>query len=222
MNSSLTRWLRAGRARTAILMRHAERGDIAHPAEGASVPITPKGATDAESLGSSLAEFGPIDLCHSPVGRCRQTAEALLRGARKSGAVAAMTGEEGRLGGPYLLDVPSALDKAGELGHRFVREWFDGRVSSTLLKSRRATAMEQLATIDSHLGRAAQGLLVMVTHDWNLLAVREELFGLRHEDDPWPGFMDGLVVWRVGDQLHVACGDLVTAVQAGGPVNTLI
>jgi hypothetical protein len=108
-----------------------------------------------------------------------------------------------------MLNVSAALDKAGELGHRFVREWFDGRICSSLLKSRRKTALEQIATVDDHLCCAKQGLVVMVTHDWNLLAVREELFGLRHEDDRWPGFMDGLVIWRSTDHIHIALGDAV-------------
>jgi hypothetical protein len=207
--NQFSRWLRSERACTAILMRHAERGHFNHPADGASVPITPQGAIDAEILGRSLAQFDNLHLTHSPVGRCRQTAEALGRGAMEAGSHITMLGEDGRLGGPYMLNVSAALDKAGELGHRFVREWFDGRICSSLLKSRRKTALEQIATVDDHLCCAKQGLVVMVTHDWNLLAVREELFGLRHEDDRWPGFMDGLVIWRSTDHIHIALGDAV-------------
>lgn len=212
--NQFSHWLRSERACTAILMRHAERGHFSHPAEGASVPITPQGAIDAEVLGRSLAQFSNLHLTHSPVGRCRQTAEALGRGAMEAGSRITMLGEDGRLGGPYMLNVSAALNRAGELGHRFVREWFDGRICSSLLKSRRETALEQIATVDDYLRRAKQGLVVMVTHDWNLLAVREELFGLRHEDDRWPGFMDGLVIWRDGVDLQVAWGDSVSAVTA--------
>jgi hypothetical protein len=82
------------------------------------------------------------------------------------------------------------------------------------VKSRRETALEQIATVDDHLCHAKQGLVVLVTHDWNLLAVREELFGLRHEDDRWPGFMDGFVIWRDGVGIRVACGDSVSTVTA--------
>jgi len=205
-------WLRSERACIAILMRHAERGHFSHPAEGASVPITPQGAINAAALGRSLAKFSNLHLTHSPVGRCRQTAEALGRGAMEAGSRVTMLGEDGRLGGPYMLNVSAALDKAGELGYRFVREWFDGHICPSLLKSRRETALEQVATVNDHLRHAKQGLVIMITHDWNLLAVREELFGLRHEDDRWPGFMDGVVVWRSAEQIHVACDNLVAAV----------
>jgi len=210
--NQFSHWLRSERACTAILMRHAERGHFNHTAEGASVPITPQGAIDAEALGRSLAQFGKLHLSHSPVGRCRQTAEALGRGALESGSTVNVVGEEGRLGGPYMRNVPAALDRAGELGHLFVREWFDGHICSSLMKSRRETALEQIATVDDHLSRARQGLVVMVTHDWNLLAVREELFGLRHEEDRWPGFMDGLVIWRHGSVLCVADKQVVVSV----------
>ena len=210
--NQFSHWLRSERACTAILMRHAERGHFNHSAEGASVPITPQGAIDAEALGRSLAQFGNLHLTHSPVGRCRQTAEALGRGALEVGSRVTMLGEDGRMGGPYMLNVSAALDRAGELGHRFVRDWFDGRICSSLLKSRRETALEQIATVDHHLRRAKQGLVVMVTHDWNLLAVREELFGLRHEVDRWPGFMDGLVIWRRNNDTCIALDEMVAVV----------
>lgn len=196
--------------RAAILMRHAERGHFNHPAEGASVPITPKGAIDAEVLGRALAQWQCLDLSHSPVGRCRQTAEAIGRGALTEGARVTMRGEEARLGGPYMLNVPAALDKAGELGSRFVREWFDGRICYSLFKSRRDTAMEQLAIVNAQLTTVERGLAVLVTHDWNLLAVREEVFGIRHEEDRWPGFLDGIVLWRSSNGLHVAYGNATT------------
>jgi hypothetical protein len=89
---------------------------------------------------------------------------------------------------------------------------FDGRLPSSLFKPRRATALEQIATAENHLRRAATGLVVLVTHDWNLLAVREELFGLRHEEDWWPGFLDGLVLWRSARSVYVAFGDRVVTV----------
>lgn len=202
--------------RAAILMRHAERGHFNHPAEGASVPITPKGAIDAEVLGRALARWECLDLSHSPVGRCRQTAEAIGRGALTEHARVTMRGEEARLGGPYMLNVPAALDKAGELGSRFVREWFDGRICPSLFKSRGDTALEQLTIVDAQLSAVERGLAVLVTHDWNLLAVREEVFGMRHEDDRWPGFLDGMVIWRSSEGLHVACGNATAMLQQNG------
>lgn len=209
MSNHFARWLDPQRACTAILMRHAERGHFSHPADGALVPITENGAVEATRLGRSLAPCGPLDVVHSPVGRCRQTAEALHAGARENGASVTLSGEEPRLGGPYLLDVPAALDLAGQLGHRFLREWFDGRLPAHLFKPRRQAALEQIETVASHMQRVGRGTLILVTHDWNLLTVREELFGLRHEADAWPGFLDGLVFWRESADLRVAAGERV-------------
>ena len=44
-------------------------------------------------------------------------------------------------------------------------------------------------------------LHVLVTHDWNVLSVREGFMGMRHERDGWPDFMDGVVVTRAGAQV---------------------
>jgi len=213
MSSNLAQWLDTQRDCTAILMRHAERGHFSHPAAGANVLITENGAKEAAQLGRSLAVARTLDFVHSPVRRCRQTAEAMASGASELGASARVTGEEGRLGGPYLLRSTEALNLAGHLGHRFVREWFDGRLPTELLKPRRDTALEQIATVQDHMRRVSRGLVVLVTHDWNLLAVREELFGLRHEDDQWPGFLDGLVFWREHDDLLVTSRSKVTVIR---------
>lgn len=217
MSNRFDRWLNPRRECTAILMRHAERGHFSHPAAGANVPITPNGALQAAALGRSLAAFAPLVISHSPVGRCRQTAEAIADGARQSGLAASVTGEERNLGGPYMLDVPTALDLAGALGHRFVREWFDGHLSSSIFKPRRAAAFEQVATVKTYMNRHPLGLVVLVTHDWNLLAVREELFGMCHEMDAWPGFLDGIVFWQDNTGLHAATGGVVVPVPHSNP-----
>lgn len=215
MSNPFAPWMDTARPVTAILMRHAEREHFEHPADGATVPITENGARQASGLGRALARLTPLHLVHSPVGRCRQTAEAILAGASDMGSPVSIVGEDGRLGGPYLLDVPRALEVAGTLGHRFVREWLDGRLPATLFKPRRASALEQIDAVEHHLRRARSGLVVLVTHDWNLLAVREEMFGLRREEDRWPGFLDGLVLWRSDHALHVAFGERVVTLLDG-------
>jgi hypothetical protein len=41
--------------------------------------------------------------------------------------------------------------------------------------------------------RGEKHLDIHVTHDWNLNVLREGIFGLRHEDAGWPGFLSGML-----------------------------
>ena len=50
--------------------------------------------------------------------------------------------------------------------------------------------------------RDALATHVLVTHDWNLALVREELLGITPER-AWPDFLDGVVVSVDGDELLI-------------------
>ena len=56
-------------------------------------------------------------------------------------------------------------------------------------------------------------LVVAVTHDWNIAALREHRLSLRYEDAGWPQFLDGVVV-SVLDAADV----VVAAPSLDGPV----
>lgn len=192
--------------RAAILLRHAERGHIAHPASGHDVVLTPKGESDSLDLGCALAARGPLVVAHSPVPRCRQTAESLVAGAVRMGGDARVLGPDGGLGGPYLVDAPAALDVAGRLADRFVREWFDGNVGAHLIWSRRVAAMHHARLVRRYLASHPHAHVILVTHDWNLLTVREEFLGLRHEEHGWPAFLEPVVFWSEDQQLRATRG----------------
>lgn len=190
-----------------ILIRHAERGHIAHPSTGHNVLLTPKGESDARALGAVFSGCGPARIFHSPVPRCEQTAQALAEGARAAGADASVVAADSRLGGAYLVRPTEALELAGRLGERFVRAWFDGAIPNGLFLSRRDSAAHHARVAEEHLNRDTSGVVVLVSHDWNLLTVREEFLGIRHEDAGWPEFLDHVAFVRDGDRLKVIRGN---------------
>ncbi len=190
-----------------LLLRHAARGPVLDPLGGTTVPLTPAGIATAEQLGAAYASLGPVRLWHSPVFRCQQTAEALAAGIRQAGGEAEPPVVQPALGGPYLLRLHEAFAAARALGPAFVRAWFDETLAAGLLKPRRAAAREQLAVCAAALDAGPCGLAVLITHDWNVLAVREECFGLRHEDVGWVDFLEGVAVRRVAGGLAVQHGN---------------
>ena len=65
----------------ALLLRHAERGEIPTGTFGADVPLTARGVASAERLGAQISERrSRVRTVSSPLPRCVQTAEALMHG----------------------------------------------------------------------------------------------------------------------------------------------
>ncbi len=100
-------------AGAALLLRHAERPAIPPGVDGDTVLLTDDGHADARAFGAVL---GPrlARLYTSPVGRCRQTAEALAAGA----GVAPRVAPRVVLGnpGPFLLDPVAAWAEFRDTG----------------------------------------------------------------------------------------------------------
>jgi hypothetical protein len=112
------------------------------------------------------------------------------------------------LGSPFILDQEraTALIGGGEASarggfRRFMREWFDGKHPPEILMARGPASLTQQACILEHL--AEDGALhVFVSHDWNIMIVREEVLGIRLEES-WPHFLDGFVVALDGAELVI-------------------
>jgi broad specificity phosphatase PhoE len=196
-----------GFGRPLLLLRHAARGPIDDELGGRDVPLTAHGQKTARTLGHAVAEaaLGAADehgpsrdrafvLGHSPLLRCRQTATGLARGIRAAGGTARVGGGIEHLAGVYLRRPIDALALSTELGGRFVRAWFDGELPAQLIAGRAAAARAQLQGVLGAMGDGPRRFGLFVSHDWNLMAVREQYFGIRHEDAGWLEFLDGVAI----------------------------
>lgn len=180
---------------SAIFMRHAERFPIVDAADPTLAEITPDGAVAAEAFGANITGFDCVRLFHSPIKRCRQTAEFIARGAESGGCAVEIAGPEPTLGVDYILD----LKEAGRLtilhGNHFVRLWFTGQVPSTVIRSAAQIAAGKLVYLTRRMQEpCARGrrLDIHVSHDWNVIILRELMLRVRHEDAGWLTFLDGL------------------------------
>jgi broad specificity phosphatase PhoE len=186
---------------TVLMLRHAPRGEIRDPTTGDDVLLTPEGFAEAEKLGESIGRIpqptSSIVLAHSPVRRCEQTVIAIHAGLARSGSDARILGERGHLGGPYLRDSRRALAVARDLGPSFVRSWFDGKLAADLVQPLAEAATEQVHRAIDVLDQVDQPrLAILVSHDWNLMMIREHFFGVRHENAGWIDFLDGVMIRR--------------------------
>lgn len=195
----------------ALLMRHSARFPILHPAETYTVGLTEEGVRMAEKLGGLLAKrFQPGRLLSSPVGRCITTAEAITRGAGWPGPV--QTDE--RLSHPFIAPVWQGIER----GDGAVQPGapLPAPVQSTLAL---ALAMpdrlpHQVALpfdfdssdphhrVDDLPMPEDPRLDVLVTHDTIVGAVVAHLLRLSMRPESWPGYLEGIFLWRDADRIH--------------------
>lgn len=202
----LAREAQGGRP-VAALMRHAARHPIADPKLPHLAELTTEGCAAAEEFGAKLNGFAQVRLFHSPVKRCRQTAECIAQGAGRAGVAAEIAGAHEELGIDYIRDVAEAGRLSVIHGEHFMRLWFEGRVPANVIDPVPHLAARKLDFVRRRLGEVAArpGTLDLhVSHDWNIILCREHFVGVRHEDAGWLTFLDGVTFSPATRGLRVA------------------
>ena len=188
------------RADISLILRHAEREVFPVGALGTEVPLTARGVGSAEMLGEMLPASRTVSAVSSPVPRCVQTADAILRGVGRDGNPVL----DHRLGdpGPFVVD-PEAC------GRLFLELPISEVVQRQLSDAQPPMGMRSTSEgVEMLLGLAAdhlgwQGRLnIYVTHDAILAVLVAHLFRLPLQEAGWPGFLDGLLLWRSAERLH--------------------
>ena len=192
----------AGRAPVSLIIRHAERSPIVRMEAAFDALLTEKGKEDARGLGKRLSALGPIRLYSSPIERCVQTAEYITRGITEGDGSGVFEGSLPDLGGPYITGAwEDVVRRIEELGHQgFVRKWFNGELPESLVMPLEQAARNQLGILRRQLVDGAPSS-VNVTHDWNIMILREYFFNLRHDDIATPPYLDGIAAYTENGKL---------------------
>ena len=187
-------------ADVSLVIRHAERDEIPADTFGFDVSLTAGGIAAARRLGASLSAMRTVMVVSSPVARCVQTAKEMLRG----GGVSTKVPVDRRLGapGPFVVEpeVSGSLFRelpVQEIARRQLQH-------AGLLPGMRPTAegVEILTGLTAgSLGENGR-LDVYVTHDVILSVLVADVFRLPLEETGWPGYLEGLLVWRSASNLH--------------------
>ena len=191
------------RADASLILRHAEREDIPAGTFGVDVPVTAHGIESADRLGATLSRIrSRIGVTTSPVPRCVSTAKAILRGGGQPEEVAL----DWRLGdpGPFVIDEEAAGALFLNVGILEIvrRQLCDAKPPAGMRPT--AEGVELFLELTSSHLRHGDRLNVYVTHDSILAVLVAHLYGLRVGDISWPGYLDGLLLWRCGQRLHFA------------------
>lgn len=185
----------------ALLLRHAHRDPINNGTYGDEVGLTGGGCHDARELGRTLGRRQVGRIVTSPIIRCQQTAKELAAGAGWDGAIAL----DWRLGqpGPFVVEPELAGPLFLNLGiPRVVRMQLD---RNDPLPGMRPTHDGVSLLLDFLIEGADLGhtLSVFVTHDAILAVVVGYLLGVHTDAASWPGFLEGVYLWRSPEGLAV-------------------
>lgn len=184
-----------GPGNVAAMLRHAERFPILDPNDPTLAELTPDGMEAASLMGTRIEGFQELRLFHSPVKRCRQTAEFLAQGAKSRGIKVELCGESLDLGVFYILDLIETGKMHVKHGDDFIRLWFSGLVREGIVQEPELIAQRKVAHIAKHLAEtttAGRRLDLHISHDWNIIILREMLLGITHEQSGWLNFLDGI------------------------------
>lgn len=182
-------------AHAAAFLRHAERFPILAAADHTLAELTPNGHAAAEAFGTRVTGFDRVRIFHSPVKRCRQTAEGIARGLGTAGCAVEVVGAVETLGVDYIADPAETARLATQHGDHFIRLWFSGQVGTTVIRAAEQIVARKLTYLNERLQEPCpQGrrLDLHVSHDWNILTLRELVCGVRHEEAGWLNFLDGV------------------------------
>ena len=189
-------------ADVSLVIRHAEREDIPAGTFGHDVSLTGDGVAASERLGAALSERGAISVVSSPVPRCVQTAEAILRGAGSSTTATTdrRLGDPGpfvvepNVSGPLFLELPIS-----EIARRQLQD-------ADPHPGMRPTAEGVEILLNLTTGNLGEGgrLDIFVTHDVILAVLVASIIGPPLEKVGWPGYLEGLFLWRSRTRLRAS------------------
>ncbi|MFZ5756005.1 MAG: histidine phosphatase family protein [Pseudomonadota bacterium] len=182
-----------------LFTRHSIREQSANGFGSYSLPLTPEGVALAEAWGARLDR--PLHtVLTSPVGRCVDTARAMVAGSGQGGLsvdIHAQLVEPGC----YVHDIRAVAPTFGRLGPvEFANLHFREPVPG--VRSPREGAGRLLGVMRASLG-APGTLSLLVSHDTILAAFIYTLLGIgRIGEADWPWMMEGAFLWFDDEQVH--------------------
>jgi len=193
------------RGPVAVIMRHAERFPFI-PGNEEDPLLTVRGHRDSYELGGRLKTLAPLRVFHSPIIRCRQTAQGLCRGLADENESCTLAGEIEMLGpSVFVVDWKKMLSAIEEQGPSFLRLWFEGGISNDLMVPLEIAAKKELDILSGQLSE--DGVCTLnVSHDWNIMLLLEHYFKLPHEDIGYPEFLSAVVAYKEEGRLRLQYG----------------
>jgi broad specificity phosphatase PhoE len=187
----------------ALIVRHSAREGrptgSSNPSLDESLPLTPQGRAHARQFGRNIPPFEHLFLTHTRIERTRDTAEEIAIGFQEKypESHVEIEGRDPALGMTsfYARDLALLDHWKEKLGMQFYHGWLRGQIPPNALAPVEDAVSDLLDRFHTKLTRKPESsLLLAVTHDVFVFAIRGVLFGDRAGDWPWIGYLDGIVL----------------------------
>jgi len=206
--------LKKGASHVVLLMRHSAR-EYAKGLHDGKNPLTEEGRALSLRFGENLPQNLTLRGYHSPVGRCKETAERILSGYASKGGTATRYRPVEGLGVFYVLDqrkMYRAMHADGGL-LPFTQKWFAGHQSADILMPARAAALALLDVLREKLDRETkvQKLDICVSHDLSVLTMLDQLLDQPSSKFGNVEYLDAIAVYYLKNQLvlHSRHGEVI-------------
>ena len=163
-------------------------------------PLTDEGRRLARQLGSQIPKSLNLRAYSSPPERCIETASLIMQGHEDNGGVIMRNRVVEGLGVFYVLDQMKmfmAMQEAGGMVN-FQRDWFSGNVPSDILMPARTSAeiIAKLALEKLNEKPNRPQLDLMVSHDFTLYLIKDQLLGQNSARYPDVIYLDGIAMFE--------------------------
>jgi len=184
--------------RIAVLLRHPIRAEPDRHKDYYNIPLAPEGRKMAIEFGKKLPRDKLVRIFHSPIPRCRETAEYIKKGIISSTGTAVLMGEKDFLSAQFIINPKDMINMIEKMGiSNFARKWLNRELDKKIMEDPYKVISNMLNGVlyfmqeDSDVRHAID---VHVTHDWNILPIKDILLNIKHEDVGWPDYLDGIIL----------------------------
>lgn len=185
-----------------ILVRHSHREHIRTLKEMSETGITPLGEAMARELGQRLNHGRIVEIHHSFIPRCEQTAHEIAAGIRDAGGKVVFVRPFDLLVGPNVKDM-KLWEKVGDDGtgvDRFVNSWesgeFGDRIESFVKFSKRLRA----GLLNRFKRAKPSSMHLYVTHDLFLMVARRTFLNEKAHIAQRPPYLGGYAMSMTENQ----------------------
>ncbi|MHA2268081.1 MAG: histidine phosphatase family protein [Promethearchaeota archaeon] len=171
------------KSKTILLLRHSQRYEPSFDDENQYMELTAQGRSIARLLGTKLPKDRTIRLFHSPVNRCRETAEEIHAGVKEVGGKSIFKGECSVVWGIGINNqfFMSELKRLPQIEVFF--RWASGFYPLDKFPSLLSYCQRGAEIIWNQLELAPEnGIDIYISHDWHTNAFRYGWFGLPPKD----------------------------------------
>ncbi len=183
-----------------IVLRHSERNDISKVEDYGNLGLNPTGFEAAHEFGSLLPADRNYYFHHSPVSRCKQTAEKIREGLKERGASVNSLKEMRSLARIYIVG-ESYLTLMGRDRGTFVYNWLAGHYPPWEINLSLNVAQRTALGIRNIMETAqSSDTFVFASHDLQVTAYLFHWAGILLSDS-YIQFLDGFIFQQFDNKL---------------------